>query len=145
MRWCCSKKPARPVSHKTPDSQRSLILFLFSHSRQDLLRSSVSIHVSHTPTWTHFILYAEGVSASVCMPSQIGDVSHGADLKQDLLKDVTKWNGSYSTLQSYWFLCLVYLCVLLLLLLIFSKQKYVLLFCMNWKTHRLSNIYVFLL
>lgn len=41
--------------------------------------------------------------------------------------EVTKWNGSYSTLQSYWFLCLVYLYVLLLL--IFSKQNCVLLFC----------------
>lgn len=134
MRWCYSRKRARPVNHK---------IFPRTLSHLWSFSSSVTAHKTYSDlpflspcrtilpeliqsciqkAWARLCVYV-----CVCVIND-QDVNHGADLKQaDLLKEVTTWNGSYSTLQSYWFLCLVYLYVLLLLM--FSKQKYVLLFC----------------
>lgn len=95
----------------------------------------VYLFISHTPTWTHLILYTEGVNSSVYSSARTDEAR--------FLQRPYWIKGSYRWLLLYLFLCPVYLCVLSLIFCKAEKMFYR--FCMAFCKLYLSNIYIFLL
>lgn len=115
MRRRCSRRRVRPVSHKTPFHCRPRLSF------------DVSVYITHS-----YLNSFSPKSQCVCV------------CLTWCWPETSRWNGTYSALQSYWFKCLVYFHILSIL--IFSKQKYfVQKLLATWKRLHLSNIYVTLI